>query len=171
MELNMNRDCARAFEKTFDAIQFLTFTALYEEDGLDFDKEKLIRFQKELTDIDKLSRKKENYASLFKKIKTEHGIDCEKMAKDFPYISKMKIAGFNKRKGKAIETVVGCESALEVFFVIFSYELLNGFGYTKDDVMKCYEKIKENAMLYRQGMTNEFVQQFFKEYADLTITM
>ena len=104
------------------------------------------------------------------KLKNEYGIDCHKMAVAFPYISKLTIAKFKKKDSIKL-TLIGCDNALEVFFVSFAYELINGFGYTKDDVFKCYEKMKENAMLYRQGMTNKFVQEFFKEYANLTIKM
>lgn len=171
MELDMKRSYNKAFNNTFSAIQCLAWLSLYDEDVLDFDKDKIIAFQKGLTDHNKIIDDRDKYFNIDLKLKEEHGINSRKMSNDFPYISKMKIADFDKRKDKAKATLIGCENALEVFFVIFSYELIKEFNYTKDDIDKCYERMKEHAELYRKGMTNEFVQEFFKDYVDLIITM
>lgn len=169
MELDMKRTYSKAFENTFNAMQCLGWTVLYYD--FDFDtKEKLIAFQRGLTNHNKIVDDKGKYLAVDIFLK-EHGINCHKLACAFPYISKMKIADFDKRKDKVKAMLVGCDNAIEVFLVIFFYELIKEWGFTKEQAMESYEKMKENSMLYRQGMKNEFVQKYFKDELDLIITM
>lgn len=167
----MRRTYNKAFENTFDAMQCLAWTVLYYD--FDFDtKEKLMAFQKGLTKHDKIIDEKDKYYTVDKFLKEEHGLDCHKLAVAFPYISKMKMAEYDTRKSKgARAALVACDNAIEVFLVIFFYELIKEWEFTKDQAMESYEKIKENSILYRQGMKNEFVKKYFKDEIDLDITM
>jgi hypothetical protein len=170
MELDMKRTYNKAFENTFEAMQCLGWTVLYYD--FDFDtREKLIAFQKGLTQHNKIVDEKDKYVKVDLFLKSEYGINCHKLACAFPYISKMKIADFDKRRDKVKAMLVGCDNAIEVFLVIFFCELIKEWGFTKEQAMESYEKMKENSMLYRQGMRNEFVQQYFKDEIDLVITM
>ncbi len=148
----------------------MCWTVLYYD--FDFDKDKLIVFQRGLTKHDKIIDEKNKYRGVDQMLKTEYDIDCHKLAVNFPYISKMKMAGYDKRKTKGVKaTLVACDNAIEVFLVIFFNELLKEWGKSREDALECYEKMKENAMLYRQGMKNEFVQKYFKDELDLVINM
>lgn len=171
MELDMKRTYSKAFENTFDAMQCLGWTVLYYD--FDFDtKEKLTAFQKGLTKHDKIIDEKDKYYTVDKFLKEEHSLDCHKLAVAFPYISKMKMAEYDTRKVKGTKAaLVACDNAIEVFLVIFFYELIKEWGYSRNQVIDCYEQMKANALLYRKGMTNEFVQQYFKDEIDLVITM
>jgi hypothetical protein len=170
MELDMKRTYSKSFENVFNAMQCLCWTVLYYD--FDFDKDKLIVFQRGLTKHDKIIDEKNKYLAVDKFLKEEHKLDCHKLAVAFPYISKMKMAEYDTRKVKGTKAaLVACDNAIEVFLVIFFYELIKEWGYSREQVLECYEQMKENALLYRKGMTNEFVQQYFKDEIDLVITM
>lgn len=166
----MKQIYGKSFENVFNAMQCMAWTCLYYD--FDFDKDKLKAFQKGLTKHNKIIDEKDKYNAVDKFLKQEHDLDCHKLAVAFPYISKMKMAEYDTRKVKGTKAaLVGCDNAIEVFLVIFFYELIKEWGFTKEQAMQSYEKIKENSMLYRQGMKNEFVQNYFKDELDLIITM
>lgn len=166
----MKQIYSKSFENTFNAMQCMAWTVLYY--NFDFDKDKLITFQRGLTNHDKIIDKKQKYVEVCETLRDEHNLDCHKLAVAFPYISKMKMAGYDSKKVKGTKAaLMACDNAIEVFLVIFFYELIKEWGYTREQVLKCYEQMKKNALLYRQGMKNEFVQQYFKDELDLTITM
>lgn len=166
----MKQIYSKSFENVFNAMQCMSWTCLYYD--FDFDKDKLIVFQRGLTKHDKIIDEKYKYHTVDKFLKEEHDIDCHKLAVAFPYISKMKMAEYDTRKSKgARAALVACDNAIEVFLVIFFYELIKEWGYSREQVIECYEQMKANALLYRKGMTNEFVQQYFKDEIDLVITM
>ena len=166
----MKRTYSKAFENTFNAMQCLGQTVLYYD--FDFDKDKLIVFQRGLTKHNKIVDEKGKYLAVDKFLKEEHYLDCRKLAVAFPYISKMKMAEYDTRKVKGTKAaLVACNNAIEVFLVIFFYELIKEWGYSREQVLECYEQMKANALLYRKGMTNEFVKQYFKDEIDLVITM
>ena len=167
----MKQIYSKSFENVFNAMQCMAWTSLYYD--FDFDtKQKLTAFQKGLTKHDKIIDEKDKYYTVDKFLKEEHGLDCHKLAVAFPYISKMKMAEYDTRKVKGTKAaLVACDNAIEVFLVIFFYELIKEWEFTKDQAMESYEKIKENSILYRQGMKNEFVKKYFKDEIDLDITM
>lgn len=161
---------SKAFANTFEAIQCLSWTVLYYD--LDFDRTDLIKFQKGLTVNDKIIDDKDLYAEVYTLLLHKFGIDCVKMAAQFPYISKIKMAGHDSKKCKGIKaTLAGCDNALEAYLLIFFHELATAWGKDADCMMLCYERMKENATLYRRGMKSEFVEKYFKDEIDLTITM
>lgn len=166
----MKQIYSNAFANTFEAMQCMCWTVLYYD--FDFDKDKLIEFQKGLTKHDKIIDEKQKYVEAYEMIRDEYQIDCHKLATSFPYISKMKMAGYDKRRVKGVKAaLVACDNAIEVFLVIFFYEIIKEWGYNREQALECYEQMKNNALLYRKGMTNEFVKQYFKDEADLIITM
>lgn len=166
----MKQIYSKSFENTFNAMQCMAWTVLYY--NFDFDKDKLLVFQRGLTKHNKIVDEKQKYLSVDKFLKDEHDLDCHKLAVAFPYISKMKMAEYDTRKVKGTKAaLVACDNAIEVFLVIFFYELIKEWGYRREKVLECYEQMKNNALLYRRGMTNEFVQQYFKDELDLKITM
>lgn len=159
-----------AFENTFTSMQCMCWTALY--DVLDFDKDKLIKFQKGLTVHDKIIDQQDKYFEVDQKLKTEYNLNCHQLTMNFPYISKMKMAGHNQRNVKGIKAaLMGCDNAIEVFLVIFFHELTQEWGYNREQVLECYEQMKNNALLYRRGMKNEFVRKYFKDELNLEITL
>jgi hypothetical protein len=166
----MKRTYSKSFENVFNAMQCMAWTCLYYD--FDFDKDKLIVFQRGLTKHNKIVDEKGKYIAVDKFLKEENDLDCHKLAVAFPYISKMKMAEYDTRKVKGTKAaLVACDNAIEVFLVIFFYELIKEWGYSREQVIECYEQMKANALLYRKGMTNEFVQQYFKDEIDLIITM
>ena len=166
----MKQIYSKSFENVFNAMQCMAWTCLYYD--FDFDKDKLIVFQRGLTKHDKIIDEKYKYNTVDKFLKEEHNLDCNKLAVAFPYISKMKMAEYDTRKVKGTKAaLVACDNAIEVFLVIFFYELIKEWGYSREQVLECYEQMKANALLYRKGMTNDFVKQYFKDEIDLVITM
>ena len=166
----MKQIYSKSFENVFNAMQCMAWTSLYYD--FDFDKDKLIVFQRGLTKHDKIIDEKYKYHTVDKFLKEEHNLDCHKLAVAFPYISKMKMAEYDTRKVNGTKAaLVACDNAIEVFLVIFFYELIKEWGYSREQVLECYEQMKANALLYRKGMTNDFVKQYFKDEIDLVITM
>lgn len=160
----------KAFENTFDAMQCLCWTVLYYD--FDFGKDDLIKFQKGLLVHDKIIDEKQKYIEVYEILRDNFGLDCHKLAVAFPYISKLNMAGYDKRKVKGVKAVLmACDNAIEVFLLIFFNELIAEWNKSKEDALTCLEKMKENALLYRQGMKNDFVQKYFKDELDLAITM
>lgn len=114
---------------------------------------------------------KKKYLSIYDMLCTEYDLDCHKLASDFPYITKMHMAGFDKRKDKAQAALVACDNAIEVFLVICFYELITEWNFSRYNLIKLYEKMIEYGALYRKGMDSDFVKKYFKEYFDLDIKM
>ena len=164
----MRKFYSQAFENTFTSMQCMGWTSLY--DILDFDKEQLIKLQKGFTVHDKIIVEKDKYFEVDLRLKQEYDIDCRKLTIGFPYISKMIMAGYNSRKVKGtLAALTGCENATEVYLVIFFHELTQEWGYNREQVLECYEQMKNNALLYRKGMKNDFVRTYFKDELDLEI--
>ncbi len=161
-----NKTYEKAFENTYEALQCLTWTILYYH--FDFGKDNLIKFQRQLTISDGIIDDKNLYIKTFEKLRDKYGVDCIKLTRSFPYISKVKIANIKKAKGIK-DGVHGCDNAMEVYFVILFYELISKWGMNREDIDKFYEKLKENAELYRKGMKNDFVKKYFKDELDLNV--
>lgn len=166
----MKRTYNKAFENTFESLQCVCWSTL----GYDFDfhnKEDLIKFQNGLTEHDKIIDDKNGYNSINDMLRTKYNLDCHKLACDFPYITKMHMANFDKRKDKAKAAIVGCNNSIETFLVICFYELISEWNFNRENLIKLYEKMVEYGDLYRQGMDRNFVKKYFKEYFDLDIQM
>lgn len=64
----------KAFANTFEAMQCMTWTVLYY--NFDFDKDKLITFQRGLTNHDKIIDKKQKYVEVYETLRDEYNLDC-----------------------------------------------------------------------------------------------
>lgn len=151
----------------FETMQCLTWTVLYYD--FDFSKEDLIKFQKQFKVNDKMIDNKNQYCEIYEVLRDTYGLDCRKLALQFPYISKMRIAEVGKKSKQIKSALAGCDNAIEVYLVIALRELVFTWDMTREDILVFFEKIKENSNLYRKGMKNEFVQKYFKDELDLVI--
>lgn len=168
MKMMANKTYESAFGNTYEALQCLTWTVLYYH--FDFDKDKLIKFQRQLAINDGIIDNKNLYIKTYEKLRDEYKTDCIRLTNSFPYISKIKMAGINTKKVKGMKDgLAGCNNAMEVYFVILFNELFGTWNMNKEDAEMFYEKLKENAELYRKGMKNEFVKKYFKDEIDLEI--
>lgn len=134
----MKQIYSNAFANTFEAMQCMCWTVLYYD--FDFDKDKLINFQKGLTNKDKIIDDKQKFFDVEQMLQTDYDIDCEKLAISFPYISKMKMAAYNNKNVKGTMAVKSaCDNAIKTFLVIFFYELIKEWGYEREELLECYE--------------------------------
>lgn len=96
---------------------------------------------------------------------------CKESAKEFPIRAKMKMLGY---KPKSISdwdiALQNATDAIEVCLVLFLHEFINVLQPSMGDVALWWRCMKENAMNYANGMTDDFVVQYFKDQIDLEIT-
>lgn len=163
----------KCFASIFASIQLICFTTLYsskEDGGFDFSRQKLKNFNKYLT-----QHNQDEVAGSFDSKEIEYkfrkvGFDCEREAAEFPYRAKVKMYG-GKLKTKHDYSVVlaSVNVAIEAYLILAVYTLRKHYGFSWIDIRVWWEKCKEIAGLYAEGMTDEFVMKFIKDECDLEI--
>ena len=152
----------KSFSKTFKAAQLINFCVMY--DNFDFERRKMTNFQNkflahnELLDGPLLIKEE-------KLIKQAIGFDCEKEAREFPLRPKMKICGIEKVK-RLVDAEVSINNAsdsLESYLIIVIKTMRDNYRFSKKNVYLWWEKFKEVAQLYADGMTDEFVVKYIEE--------
>lgn len=163
------------FMEIFDSMQLINFTVLYapiEDGGFDFTKKKLLNFNKILT------RHNQEYdeggftsagmeASFIKKF----GFDCRMEAKNFPYRPKMKMYGGRKPKSMTEHEIVlvSINAAIETYLILAIHTLNQNYRFNKDMIWKWWKKFKEYSELYVDGLTDEFIIQYFVDQCGLKV--
>ena len=156
------RIAKKSFSKTFKAAQLVNFCVMYTD--FDFEKRKMTNFQnKFLAHNDLLDGPKLIQEEIL--IKQAIGFDCEKEARNFPLRAKMKICGIQKVK-RLVDAEVQINNAsdsLESYLIIVIKTMRDNYRFSKKNVYLWWEKFKEVAQLYADGMTDEFVIKYVTE--------
>ena len=166
----MRKAVGISFDAIFKSMQLLNYTVLFPY--FDFDKPDMIQFNERITSYDNACV--ENKATFYREVlrlKDEYNFDVVKSAKEFPTRAMIQIVGKKfKRKEEWLLARKMTTDAVTVVLTICAHELTTNWGKGAEDLAFYWEKLKENAMNYANGMDNEFVQQYFRDYADLDIT-
>ena len=156
----------RCFEKTFRSMQLLHYTVLYYD--FDFSKDDIKKFNSNVNDYNnECLDDRATFLKSEENILNEYGFSCEKAAKQFPLRAKLKIVCKVPNHDIALKNA---EDAIEVCLVLFLHEFTKEWGKNGSDIALYWRCMKENAMNYANGMTDEFVKQYFKDELDLDIT-
>ena len=161
----------KIFEKVFDSMQLLNYTAL--ADAFDFEKDDMKKYNASLTDYNNVCvADKEVFYAEERRLKEEFDFDCERSAEEFPDRAKIRMIGrkFSNKFPRDI-AMQGATDSINVCLVLFAHELVVNWGMGEDDLKAYWEEMKKNARCYADGMTDEFALDYFKDYFDLTITM
>ena len=158
------------FDTVFKSMQVLNYTVLFPY--FDFEKEEMIRFNERITSHhNECVEYHEKFYAEVERLMKEYNFNVYELANKFPLRAKLKIIGkkFNS-KGAWNVALKNANDAIMIVLVICAHELTTNWGKGADDLALYAERLLENAMNYANGMTNEFAQQYFKEYADLDYT-
>ncbi len=159
-----------SFDAIFKSMQLLNHTVLFPY--FDFEKEDMEKFQERITSYDNIcvSNKAEFYREVLI-LKEKYDFDVVKLAKEFPTRAMIQIVGNNfKSKYEWAIARKKTVDAVQSILTICAHELTTNWGKGAEDLAIYWEKLKENAMNYANGMDDKFVEQYFKDYADLDIT-
>ena len=165
----------KCFVELFYSMQLINFSVLYapaEEGGFDFTKQKVKNFNRILT------RHNQEYddgglisTAVEKSHKEKFGFNCRLEAQNFPYRPKMKMFG---KQPKTITdhtiALVSINGAIETYLILAIHTLHENYRFNKDMIWQWWKKFKEVAELYVDGMSDEFVIQYFKDECGLDIT-
>lgn len=160
----------RSFSEVFRSMQLLNYTVLYY--NFDFDKEMVKKFNANITDYNnECLDDSEAFFAEEARILKDFAFSCERSAKEFPMRAKMKMCGKRPKGMKDWDIVLkNATEAIEICLLLFLHECVAEWNFTESDVMLYWQNMKENAKCYADGMTDEFVVQYFKDYLDLEIT-
>ena len=158
----------KSFEKMFRAMQYLNLCTLYYD--FDFDKEQLKQFNANVTDYNNSSLTTENFYTELARIYNQYGFDCKKAIFEFPFRAKLKILEVKPGGRYITDNLKESNNAMQICLVLFIRELITSWGKSAGDIQLYWSKMKEYSLNYANGMTNEFVQQYFIEQIDLAIT-
>lgn len=155
-----------AFYEVFKSMQLSSAYAIYYD--MDFSKEELQEFSKNLARHDEEDRyHKISEGEIKENIIKELNFDCKKEALNFPYRAKLKMYG-KKTTSKTIMTVsTAASDAVELYLILCIYTLRIDHQFDIIQIRKWYEKLKEFALLYADGLTDEHVFKYFIQECDL----
>lgn len=169
--MNLQKLYNTSFEEVFRSMQMLNFTVLYYD--FDFDKDDLKIFNKNIVEYnDKYLDNKELFVAAEAVLLNEYQFNCEKQAAAFPFRAKIKMMKLPKTRlsVEARQIAIGAANhSINVFLVLALQEFVTGWGKTPEDVARYWERMLENAINYSNGMTDEFVVQYFKDQLNLDI--
>lgn len=162
------RIASDVIHEVFKSIQLVAYYTLYYDQ--DFSKQQVKNFNKflkkyndeyKMHDIDALEE-------LSNKLKENAGIDCRKMAVQFPYRPLMKLYGKPiKDMGIVYNNAIDC---LEGFLLIGVHTLRKHYRFSADRIMEWWEQVIEFSRLYTEGLTDEHVIEYFMMECELEIT-
>lgn len=161
----------KSFATTFESLQLLGFTVLYY--NFDFNTERMTNFNDKLHELnDTLLEDIALYDEAKEKIEKIWGYKIEKKVKEFPYRAKIHMIGGVPKGGMKFINMAMYEtcSAIESFLILtFStlIEMDSKFGKVQMDLF--YSNLKENAMNYANGMTDEFIVKYFQDQINLKL--
>lgn len=163
------------FMKLFYSMQLINFAVLYaptEEGGFDFTKQKVKNFNKILR---RHNQEYDDGGLISTLVEKNHndkfGFDCRLEAQNFPYRPKMKMYGKQPRNMADHNlALVSINGAIETYLILAIHTLHENYRFNKDMVWQWWNKFKEVAELYVNGMSDDFVIQYFKDECDLDIT-
>lgn len=167
----------KSFEESFRSIQMLSFTVLY--DLFDFDKDQLQTFNSNVVEYNNTSLdNKEKFYQVKGTLVDKYDLDTTKLAKQFPHRAKVKMSGYSPRKHKKLKIsdwnliLTGANHAIEVYSVLVLNELVTHWNKSKEDLHEYWSKLVEFAGdTYANGMTDQFVVDYFKDQIELVINL
>lgn len=156
-------------DRIFSSIQLAAYYTLYYDQ--DFSKQQIKnfnRFLRELNDEYK-TYERSKVQKLSDDLKKNTGLDCRKMAVDFPYRIKMKMYG--KPLGKdAMIVVNNATDCIEGFLILGVTVLRRHYRFSAERIREWYGQMVEFTRLYVEGMKDSHVVEYFKLDCELEIT-
>lgn len=154
------------FYEVYKSMQLSSAYVLYYD--IDLSKEELQDFNKKFCEHDQEdSDHKISEREIKSSILEEIGFDCKKESLNFPYRAKLKMYG-KKTSSKTIATVsVAASNAVELYFTLCIYTLRTDYHFDIHQIMIWYEKLKEFARLYGDGLTDDHVFKYFMQECEL----
>lgn len=171
IEEKLKKTADSSFAGMFDSIQLLGLTVLYY--NFDFNTEKLKQFNEKVHELNQTLLDDERlYNDAKTKIENVWGEKITKKVKEFPYRAKVHILGGLPKGGMMQINMAISEAciAIESFLILaFSalFEISPKFGKVQMDLY--YGNLKTNAMGYVNGMTDEFIVEYFKDQINLKL--
>lgn len=157
-----------SFSQVFRSMQLLNYTVLYYD--FDFDKEDIKKFNENLR-INNEFLTREIFFEQEKRLLKEFSFSCEEAAKSFPLRSKIKMIGKMPKSMSGWDVVLGnAKDAIETCLLLFLHEFTTTWQKTPEEIKAYWSSFVANSMNYANGMTDEFVMQYFKDEIDLDIT-
>ena len=155
------------FHEVFKSMQLITYYVLYYDQ--DFSIQQVKNFNKFLAQHNEELRFHTNSVNKLEQIiKQNTGIDCEKMAKNFPYRVKMKLYG---KKTKHPDVVYyNATDCIEDFLIICIHTLRKNYRFSVTRINQWWEQVIEFSRLYVDGLTDEHVLKYFLQECGLEIT-
>ena len=168
---NVNRNSnlyKDACYEVYKSMQLSSAYVLYYD--IDFSKEELQEFNKKFTKHDEEdSEHKISEIEIRNTILEELDFDCKKESVNFPYRAKLKMYG-KKTTSNTITTVsVAASNAVELYLILCIYTLKNDYQFDAAKIQVWFDKLKEFAKLYGDGLTDEHVFKYFMQECELEI--
>lgn len=154
------------FYEVYKSMQLSGAYVLYY--NIDLSKKELQDFNKKFCEHDQEdSDHKISEREIKSNILKELGFDCRKESLNFPYRAKLKMYG-KKTSPKIITTVsVAASNAVELYLTLCIYTLRTDYAFDSAKIGIWYEKLKEFARLYGEGLTDEHVFKYFMQECEL----
>ena len=167
----------RSYEETFRSAQMLSFTVLY--DLFDMDKKQLKELNAHLVEhVNRDLDDSEKSTAISNKLLNEFGLDVTYVVKTFPHRAKIKMAGYTSKNSKKLrltdwELVLdGFHHSMRDYLVLVLNELITNWSKTEEELKSyCDKMIEFSSVTYAEGMTNEFVVDYFIDQLDLSINL
>lgn len=160
----------KSFAEVFKSMQLLNLTVLYYD--FDFDKESIKAYNANITKYNNECLDcKETFFAEEERILKVYRFSCEESAKVFPTRAKMKMIGVKKFRSMADWDIAlqNATDAINVCLVLFLHEFINVMQPSISDVALYWRCMRQNAENYANGMTDDFVVQYFRDQIDLDI--
>ena len=171
--MNLQKLYDTSFEEMFRSMQMLNFTVLYYD--FDFDKDDLKTFNQNIVEYnDKYLDDRELFKAAESMLLDKYEFNCEKKAAAFPFRAKTKMMKLPKTRlsVEARQIAIGAANhSINVFLVLALQEFVTTWNKSPEDVSKYWEHMLKNAVNYSNGMTDEFVVQYFKDELNLDINI
>ena len=156
-----------SFDAVMKSMQLLNYTVLFPY--FDFEKDEMEQFNGRITSYHNecLDCHEKFYAEVGRLVR-EYNFNVLELANKFPLRAKLKIIGKKFKSKDAWEVAMkNANDAIMIVLTICAHELTTNWGKGADDLALYAEKLLENAMNYANGMTDAFVEQYFRDYANL----
>ena len=155
-------------DKVFSSLQMTTYYTLYYDQ--DFSKQQVKNFNKFLKKYNEEFKlyETEKLKELDQKHKNNLGVDCWKMAVNFPHRPKMKLYG---KKTKHVDIVLqNTNECIEDYLLLCVFILHKHYRFSAARIKQWWEQVIEFSRLYVDGLTDEHVVKYFIQECNLKIT-
>lgn len=158
------------FSEVYKSLQLITYYVLYYNQ--DFSKQQIKNFNKFLNKYNEEMQlyEKNKLYELDQQFKDNLGIDCYKMAVNFPYRPKMKLYGKKTKNSDVVIVLKNANYCIEDFLILCIYTLRTNYKFSAQRISEWWEQVIEFSRLYAEGLTDEHILKYFMQECDLEIT-